>query len=379
VQLYLQQLLNRLHYWEYKNRKIIEQIERPQNSPNFTKLWEERFKLQKNPNSKNSVLHQNNFRQEIHAEISQIDYLKKTKEPIIYLLELGKSRKDIHQVSININDSIEKVIKSKQNRKKEEKQVLNYFVYGIYDWLTLTEKSAQIDIVQRINQLCKTSDNKPALKFFKTKQVLMKVHKTILGTKSQKNANNFAVVFNIEIEKRIDNDFCTNGYDSLKDSIEKIVTTVEKEENKNQFYQANIYKSLGPKDLTLIMENASLSFIFKLLNKLNKEKRDSQPQKGRILRTFTMLCSERNVSPKLEKGFVLVSYLRIANNFQKEDIHKIQNKETMLSMHEITGVMDYRIQWKENIQISDVLSFYNKMLEDSLLTDFQTKIEKEII
>ena len=206
----------------------------------------------------------------------------------------------------------------------------------------------------------------------------MKVNKTINGKIRKENKNDFSVIFNIEISKRIDNKSCTNGYDSLKSSIENIVEKVSKEENKLQFHKANIYKSLGPKDLTLIVENTSLAFIFNLLNQLNKEK-SAYWNKGKILRTFTMLCSERHVKPKLEKGFALISYLRISNNFQKEDIKRIKNEQTMLCMHEITGVMDYRVQWKPNIAIEEVLNFYNEMLEDSYLTDFQTKIEKEII
>ena len=51
----------------------------------------------------------------------------------------------------------------------------------------------------------------------------------------------------------------------------------------------------------------------------------------------------------------------------------------MDSFTEITGVMDFRIQWKENITIDIVIDYYNRKIRNKYLTDFQTKIEKILL
>jgi hypothetical protein len=119
-----------------------------------------------------------------------------------------------------------------------------------------------------------------------------------------------------------------------------------------------------------------LNYVFKLLEEINQQKTNTANKEGKVLRTFTMLCSNFKDEPLIEKGFSLISYLRISNKFRESDVKELIDKENMLRITEITGVMDFRIVWKPNIKISTVLEFYNKMAGDKYLTDFQTKIEK---
>ena len=93
-----------------------------------------------------------------------------------------------------------------------------------------------------------------------------------------------------------------------------------------------------------------------------------------------MICTPfNNFDINFNQAFTLVSYLRISNTFTKDDLKKLidENKNNIKSLYEITGVMDYRLEWKENIEMQIVLDFYNEMIENKCLTDFQTKIEKK--
>ena len=205
----------------------------------------------------------------------------------------------------------------------------------------------------------------------------MKVHEGFQGENSVE-IDQFSVVFNIEVAKKIDIKTCTNGYNNL----DKIITNIAKKLENNQKYykRADIYKSLGPKDITIVLQNATLQSIFKLLEDLNQERNnvDTDNEEGEILRTFTMLCSSFGSSAILSKNFSLVSYLRVSNSFQKKNIDFLKDKEKMHKLTEATGIMDFRIRWKDETKISEVLDFYNRMTAKSYLSDFQTKIEKEI-
>ena len=382
VQNYLTQLLKRLEKWEKINQNKLDAI-KPLKNPDFNKLWENRYEVQRG--GEDTVMHQNNFRQSIHTEISKIDYLATShekNESIIYLMELGKARKDINQnKDINIIQMITDNIDKDKNASDEEERVTKLSVYGIYDWVTITRKRSSFNITERFENLLQkipTENTSPivdGLRYFKAKQVLMKVHQTIKGH-NQNNINpEFSVIFNIELSKKIDSSECTNGYNKLKLAISNIAKKLDK--HLNNFKTATIYKSLGPKDLTLIINDASLEFIFEFLTELNKQESDSE--EGKVLRTFTMLCSEFNKLPKIEDNFVLISYLRISNDFKEDDLEKMKQNTLMRSLHEVTGVMDFRVEWKKEASIADVLNFYNEMLEHSYLTDFQTKIERELL
>lgn len=399
VKNYLEQLLRTLLIWKEEHKKEIENIAKSEenNSPTFSTLWNERFEtLAKHPNH---VVHQNNFRREIHKSVSDIDYLKNQSlesNSIIYILELGKARKDIKSSqyknvvqNIDIMKYIDTEIQKQTKVKGHHPKKMT--VYGIYDWVTLHKKQSTVDIQESFNKLINTknknthqNDNQPSLRYFTSKQILMKVHDTTVGVLKENQNNHFSVIFNIELKKKIDNEKCSNGYSELKETITAIAEKLQT--NNKNFKEANIYKTLGPKDLTVILEEATLEFIFNFLSMLNKE--SPSENKPTILRTFTILCSQLGkVAPSIDKPFSIVSYLRISNTFtveteaKKNDVQNIlQNiEEDIVSFHEITGVMDFRVQWKENTKVERVLSFYNNMLDENLLTDFQTKIEKSYL
>lgn len=392
VQIYLAELFEVLVNWYTQNYTAIKNIPTIEKAPNFSRLWEERYKAQEK--SKNLVLHQNNFRREIHRnkDVSGIEFLENSSESIIYILELGKARKDINsnrkkEDRVNIMDAIDHKLKKDNNSDDTIGKVKKFTVYGIYDWVTIKEKKAEFNIIKKLDDLLDSSNTEDKenfdrldLKYFKTKQVLMKINKSIENNNyKEDNKEKFSVIFNIELKKKIDKDQCSNGYSDLKGSINNIAEKLADKENLKNFKIANIYKSLGPKDLTVIIEEATLSFIFNFLSQLNKQ--DDEKHKGVVLRTFTMICSQFGTSPILEENFSIVSYLRISNKFKNQNTDEIINtyKDRMKRFHEITGVMDFRIEWRKRCSIQEVLEFYNKMIHHEYLTDFQTKIERDIL
>jgi hypothetical protein len=384
VQNYLSQLFMVLSQWKHQNDKKISNLPKIEKSPNFEKIWTERFELQiKNDEM---VPHQNNFRREIHKQISNIEFLNNEKnkdEPIIYLMELGKARKDLPQGTLadsDITKFISKELDKKKNQIDTKGKVLKLSVYGIYDWVIIKEKNSEINIVDKLNELISHAqiiDNpKENLKHFITKQVLMKVHEGYNNPSMSSKTDYFSVIFNIEIAKKINNDECTNGYNDLNGAIQYIAKQLKK--NQEHFRNANIYKSLGPKDITVIVQDASLESIFKLLEALNQQRYNKENKKVEILRTFTILCSTFGKNIIIKSGFSIISYLRISDNFKHADIEKLKDNTKMERFTEVTGVMDFRIHWKKDILVQDILDFYSLMIEKSLLTDFQTKIEKNI-
>ncbi len=380
VQNYLSQLLYTLLLWKDKHYVELKKIKDIENAPNFQLLWDERFEQLK---KSEEVMHQNNFRREIHKKISNIEFPK--DEPIIYIMELGKARKDIRE-NANIIKLIQNELKQSENSAQllGESIKLQLAVYGIYDWVTIKEKSSTINIVDALNIFLKRekSDSKQ-LKYFMTKQVLIKMAPTIIGEIKCKENMDFSVIFNIEVAKSINYEKCSNGYDDLKASINHIRTKLEN--NRKLFSVANIFKSLGPKDLTVIIENSNLNYIFKLLEIINQKTQKERTKKGAILRTFTIICSPFNKKITIKsqlpsEKFALVSYLRISNDFDIDKQKKsLIEEKYMDSFTEITGVMDFRIQWKENITIDIVIDYYNRKIRNKYLTDFQTKIEKILL
>ena len=385
VQNYLSQLLYTLIEWREANLSSLNQIHNIKNAPNFSKLWQERFDTL---NSSKDVMHQNNFRREVHQAVTGVKFLKTLKkdEPIIYLLELGKARKDLGKnadivTSITNELKRDKEIYETHTPKNSEHIKLQLSVYGIYDWVTIKEKSSTTNILTTLSHLLKKEEvsKEKRLKYFITKQVLMKVSKTISGT-IDKKLSSFSVIFNIEIEKKIHPVECSNGYENLSESIKQIARKLN--DNKKMFKEANIYKSLGPKDLTVIVENSDLNYIFQLLEMINQENH-TKGKEGDVLRTFTIICSPfhqkltvKSQLPNNTEKFSLISYLRISNHFDRNDRYELIEKDKMLSFTEVTGIMDFRIQWKEETLIEKVIDYYNRMIGKGYLTDFQTKIEK---
>lgn len=386
VQNYLMQTINILKQWHTKNNNSIKNLPTPdkETSPSFKKLWKERYAMQFK--EKNHVLHQNNFRREIHRKISALDFLSDENiknTPIICILELGKVRKD---VSINKSQKtdIMKLIEDEISFKEESNKNKKFSVYGIYDWVTIKEKETSIDIVKKLDSMLSSAKHKKVIKlrYFTAKQVLLKIHQEIEGNQKNLQEHTFSVIYNIELEKNVNKIKCTNGYKNLDASIKYIVQILTSSANKSKYKRANIYKSLGPKDLTLILENSSLDFIFNFISQLNKVPQEVNGVN--ILRTFSMICSPFDSlkacrALKFIYPFTLVSYLRISNTFTNDDLETLikSKKAEIKSLYEVTGVMDYRLEWKENIEMQTVLDFYNEMIEGKCLTDFQTKIEKK--
>ncbi len=357
VQNYLMQLLECLNIWfsSIKNEIKLEEME---NSPDFNKIWQQRFKQM--DNDKDIVPHQNNFRRHLKEKISDLEYIKNNEnEKLAYLLTLKKIRKDEKST---LKNKISTLIKNNINSDTQ-----SYVVYGIYDNFSLQNKANVFNVSDMLNALL-TKKQEEGVRYFDTKQVLTKVSDTITTEKAQERGD-FSAVINIEILKNINNPDC---YENLKSAVEEIEDTLHN--NKSKFLEADIFTSLGPKDITVLIKNSTLANIFHLTNELN--------QSTQIMRTFTMICSKASDDFDLPKeigdGFRIVSTLRLCENAQEFSTtynHYLTDKSKIYDIVETTGVMDINIIWNTK-DMNEVFEFYDKLIENSIVTDFQTKIEK---
>ena len=361
VQNYLEQLLTCFTTWLNNNKFETEDIEY---APDFNEIWEKRYtQLEENGDT---VPHQNNFRRHILCKVGKLDYLKNNDDKkLAYLMTLKKLRKDDKNSVGKLKDKLSDLSKNDDDK--------NFIVYGIYDGFTLENKENSFDVAIMLYSLLEKANNEDnSIRYFNTKQVLTRVYDTIQNADKNKPAD-FSTIINIELLKDANN---PNGYKNIKDAIENIAKVLDGQ--KNHYYEADIFKSLGPKDITVIIKNASLETIFLLTKKLNCKKQEH------IMRTFTMICSEINHGKEIklpeieENNFRLISTLRLSKEGQIfiEDYKKYLDMDKIDDIVEITGVMDIRIIWKTE-KIEDIFEFYDKLTEDSLVTDYQTRIEKK--
>ncbi len=349
VQSYLEQLLQCFVKWF---KKIDLKFNNIENSPDFNEIWQKRFDKLEEYDNQDIVLHQNYFRREINKKVSKIEYFEGNEDKkLAYLLTLKKIRKDENSI---------------------QDYHTNNIVYGIYDDFTLENKENSFNVTNTLELLLKQAEEESTkLRFFNTKHVLTKACDSIDGATSCKTKG-FSVIFNIELLKNANK---PDGYDNLDGAIKEIAKVL-REKNDN-FYKADIYISLGPKDITVIVEKSSLQTIFHLTETLNL--------KEQIMRTFSIIFSKieeknsQNKSTKIEDGFRFVSTFRLSEkgqSFIKDYKEFLGNfKEKTDDIVEITGVMDVRIVWKTK-DADDIFAFYNKMIENSYVTDCQTRIEK---
>jgi nitrate reductase NapAB chaperone NapD len=292
-------------------------------------------------------------------------YLNRYK--ILYILY---NYTQIPQMFLNkINNSIE--LKSKYRDK-----VNAWIAYGIYDFAYLEKKDKTINLYEN-NFIPLNID----LYYFDSKNILMEVAKPIEGLS---NKGNFSLIVNIEL-KKIEfetnmeiNRYNINGYNNLKGAIEQIYKALKNE--KNNFASAQIYKSLGPKDLTIIIEDAKLETLFDLIEIINRV--------DEVNRTFTIFSSNKlsdsNNNEQIDKNILLTTHIRIPKNsriFKDSEIDKkykklLENTSKDGDIHLTTGVMDLVINWNSDVNVNKIFKWYEKLLP--YMTDYQTKIEKKL-
>ncbi len=368
VKIYLKQLTDFLLSIDRKIiipknlKKILKQI----NFIDFNPLWEERFLVINN--NENKVPYKGKFRQFIHREISDIEYLKNNDENGIWVLTLRKVRKDYINKKFTSETSLDDFKKKMKEIMDDTHSLINqkFIAYGIYDYAYLEKKENTLNVKELLEEILnKKRENE--LFYFDSKSILMKISETVYGKRdTEKKA--FSLIINIELIKDSKK---PNGYKDLKKAVESLSKTLK--DKQEMFEKADIYKSLGPKDLTVIIQNSNINNLYEIINYIYKE----DAKEKLINRTFSIFCSkhyEDNQNLQIEENYSFVTYIRVARNNKGEElIKKIRNEDKTAEIFQTSGVMDFRIKWSEK-SISKLFEKYEKLY--SYITDYQTKIEK---
>ena len=262
----------------------------------------------------------------------------------------------------------------KYNIDKNRKRLKAWMAYGIYDFAYLESKTNRVKLYENsyTDLICD-------LYYFDSKYILMEVAQPIVGDAQN---SGFSLIMNIELKKielKEDeqlNKAAMSGYNNLNGAISSIQKELEK--FKAELKMAQIYKSLGPKDLTVIVEDTSLSTLYEIIKNINSI--------DEINRTFTIFCSLNSPSGKsIDDDFELNSYIRVPKGSKLfedtnskaralfEEIAKNENNEVFYT----TGIMDIAIKWKKTKTIQELFNNYEKLIP--YMTDYQTKIEKRFV
>ena len=163
-----------------------------------------------------------------------------------------------------------------------------------------------------------------------------------------------------------------DGYENLKEAIDDISKQLS-----NVKYA--LYKSLGSKDLTLVVEDYNIDKLYKIIENINEIKN--------VNRAFSIFCTKEapeNIGNDNSEGLRIVSYLRLPKNDKKqkkqkyiEEIKNIIEEEGYkieVKIYRVTGVMDLKLEF-ETFDLNLVFEIYKKIIP--YITDYQTKIEKE--
>jgi len=344
---------------KYSNKKYIY---------NFNFLWNTRFQVleknqknKKNQIEKDIVPRKGKFRNEIHTKVSGLSDIEEN----VYLLTFRKFRKDLFRGAKKSFD-FDGFIKNAYDQDR-------WMAYGIYDMVMLEKKDINIDLISELNEIKKSMvsfDEKEDIYFFDSKHLLMKLSKKCIthlkNKKNGENGKNFNLIANIEIKKDSEQE---NGYHNLSDAIEGIYKIFEKN---SDFYKMDLYKSLGPKDITLIVQKVDIDTLFKIVNALNSEVLE-------LNRTFSVFCSnDTNLSIKgKDDKYNFVTYIRVPKDKKRDMEEVLSELKGSANIFQTTGVMDYTIVWRDIVLLEDLFEKYKKIVP--LVTDFQTKIEKVVL
>ena len=344
-------------------------IEQPKH---FNHFWQNRFKNLE----EEKISHRMIYRKKLHASLIE----KLMKEGLLdktnlkpYSMVFTKFRLD----HIDSYNKIPKITFQNLENKNDESVSLQGGVLGIYDYVYIRELDENFKIEHfDIKDKCLEK-----YKYYETSFSLMKIMNDIENDCKQQINNLFSSIIQIEIEKQHYNkdnkSIYLNIFNDL-DTIYKIIKDVIKDK---VYRKISFYKSLGPKDITICIENADLDIIFNIKEKLYKK----------FNRTYTTIFLNRLDSNEvyehkiqLEGKYCFVTDLRMHPNYGKEENKIIfksccENIKTNIKQVSLkTGVMDYVIVWNNNTELNTLIKFYEKLLEEKLVYDIQTSIEKKL-
>ncbi len=361
----------------------------------YNDIWKERLEKIRNSKNKIQIPHKNILRLKIHYDtinslINQNMLDPKSLKP--YSLTFYKKRRG----TSSLLDS-----KSKNNNIEN--------TLGIYDE-AIIEKQKEF-YSPTINKIDETNNH------FYLKFNLIKILKDITTDKSKNDYLN--VIIQIGIQKNIQN---TNIYQDLTRDLVKLYNLFRKEQEKNIFKKISFFKSLGPKDILIKIDDISIENIFKIKNKLQTI----------FNRTFTTISYKPiNISHiKSKNHYPLITKLRLKSTSNIEQLLKfilepisinyIKNRlinlplgklkwfdkynqyikkknylhyiwkqsnlyipfslpSNIKKLHYTPGIMDVSIYWENDTSMKEIKSFCKKLCEHQILSDSQTTFNEILI
>lgn len=331
----------------------------------FQKLWTQHF---------NGSIHKNDLRKLLHKEtLENIErnIKKENKRAEIgtpYSLTFVKMHK-----KLNCNNSSElKCLDSVINRCFEDKPPY-YHAFGIYD-LAILKKTSEYprNFKESTDKKFKKIDELNSGKkerYYESRYSLMQIYPTIEGKSCEKD-NDVSVMYNIDLTT-INN----SAGRFLACTILRIARRLES--NLSEFCKVQIFKTLGPGDLIVLIDGVSNNDFLKLTEKV-------LPLPF-IKRTFTTILAkkDRKESIKPNKNYQIVSFVRLdlsskepVESIVKSIIESDFGENHIDSINLTSGVLDLEIVWRAETSIKTVMEFYNSLMEKSYVRDFQTKFNK---
>jgi len=370
---YLLKEKGRYFIQDEKSNKLEEKSIYEEIPKHFNDIWNKRFKELKKSIPKS--VHRFEFRKKLHKET--IVQLIKEKllsienlQPynMVFLKYNLESIKNVYEEDLSINFS------SNTNEIEEG------LVFGIYDYIYLRKLNSpyKLDILRPFKYEKYEHKN---IKYYESSYSLIKIMDDTIAKPTKYTKKYYLnAIIQIEIPKVGENADNRDIYEDLFGDLKYIKNIFENEEDpltyKHGYKKIEYFKSLGPKDITIRINSASMDLIFEIKKNLAKK----------FKRTFTTFYLN-NINPE-NKGYedisskndyIFISNLRMHQNYKDEEFIKLCRYESNIErIVHTTGVMDYQITWQSNISFQTIVDFYSRLTENKMVMDIQTAIDKKI-
>jgi hypothetical protein len=314
----------------------------------FNSIWGKRFC--KNLEG-NLIPHQSELRKKIHFQtlntlITEGFLTYENIEP--YDLEFIKYK------SSDLNEEDKEKLKLRMNAETCES------ILGIYDQMEIKKLSAGIPTI---------SNYIKDIKKYSSKISLLKVLDDIEGNLTTKQEDNIRlnITIQIELKKEVKNE---DIYENLYKDIESIYNFLI--EKKDFFEIAEVYKSLGSKDIVVRIKGIDV----KTLYKTKAHFADVFHRTFSII-SYSKLTSTKNIT--IPKGYKFFTVLRVNGENSIKGIQEfINDNEMIINADLLSGVMDIRIEWDNEMTFSQIPKIYHELVEKNLISDMHTKLTKSL-
>ncbi len=235
-------------------------------------------------------------------------------------------------------------------------------VLGMYDYMYIKK----LNETYTIEKIYKPKMYFDKLKYYESYYSLMKILSNKNGNLNNEQ-NILSATIQIEVMKNLNSgtkDIYNDLYQDLVD-INNILNKIDK----RTYKKIEIFKSLGPKDIIVHINQATIETIYEL-------KKDFY---NKFNRTYTTLYLNNYDLCFKDTKYYFVSNLRMSSKFTIQEFKNIyKDEKNIFTISLKTGVMDYVIVWKREAKLNDIINFHNKLLEKKLIYDIQTSIEEEL-